>query len=169
MKKRGIIFYIVLGVIILIGLLFLIRVFSERQLDDVSPEIPCDEKLLVKSDVLFIIPKFKNNSISENPEWCEKILRLNKTLAMHGVKHTYREFLEDRDVEYLQEGIEIFEKSFGYRPTIFKPPQLAISTEGKKVVRKSGMELDLMLNQIFHKVYHCNDSGRFPNWFIDLF
>ncbi len=169
MKKMGVIFYIVLGIIILIFILFLIRAFSERQFDDTSPGIPCDEKLLQKADILFVIPKFNNKSISENPEWCEKILGLNKTLAMHGVRHTYHEFLEDRNEEYLQEGIEIFGECFGFKPQRFKPPQLKISINNKRVVRKSGMKLDLVLNQIFHKVYHCGDTGIWPNWLIDLF
>ena len=30
------------------------------------------------------------------------------------------------------------------------------------------MSLDLYINQLFHKVYHCEDGGLFHNWFIDI-
>ena len=29
--------------------------------------------------------------------------------------------------------------------------------------------LKTLFNQITHKVYHCNDTGKFPNWLINLF
>jgi len=87
---------------------------------------------------------------------------------MHGVYHTYKEFLKDRDEEYIKEGIDIFEKYFNKKPNSFKPPQLAIS-ENNKILIKKYMKLDLRLNQIFHKVYHCSDSGKLPNWFMDIF
>ena len=164
MKKR----YIVVLFLLVIVVFFFIRFFSPKQLDDVSPEIPCDKELLDKADILYVIPKFNNKSISENKSWCKEIYSLNKTLALHGVYHTYKEFLRDRDEEYLQEGIDIFKECFNFTPRRFKPPQLEISKKNKRLVKRK-MKLDLFFNQIFHKVYHCNDSGRFPNWFIDLF
>ena len=166
MKKKILIILIILFTMIFV--LFLIRYFSETQLDDVNPLIQCDKKLLEKSDVLFVIPIFKNQSIANNPEWCRQILSLNKTLGLHGVYHTYYEFLTDRNSEYLNKGIIAFEKCFGYKPTSFKPPQLKISKTNKKLI-KNNLKLKLIFNQIFHKVYHCNDTGRFSNKFIDLF
>ena len=147
--------------------LITIRTFSFRQLDDVSPEINCQETLLKKSGVLYVIPKFNNVPISENKEWCKYILSLNKTLGLHGVYHTYEEFSTKRDYDYLQEGIEEFEKCFGFKPEKFKPPQLKISDRNKELVKRN-MKLDSLLNDIFHKVYHCEDSGKYPNWIIDL-
>ena len=150
------------AILVLIFFLFLFRFFSSRQLDDVSPGIQCDKELLEKAEVLYIIPKFNNQSISENREWCNYILSLNKTLALHGVYHTYEEFKQDRTQSYLQEGIDEFEKCFGKKPDRFKPPQLAISKNNKELSR-TNMNLDGYPNQILHKVYHCNDSNVFPN------
>jgi len=160
---------ITLGIIfILVVTLFFIRMFSERQLDDVNPKIPCSEELLEKADVLFVIPVFENKSIANNREWCDRILKLNKKIEMHGVYHSYREFLTDRDFGYLNMGISEFEKCFGFAPSGFKAPQLAIS-ENNKNLMSGKMKLYSALNQIFHKVYHCNDSGKFPNRVIDAF
>lgn len=156
-------------ILLLILTLFLIRLTSPREIDDVSPEIPCSLKHLEKSDILWVIPKFNNKPISENKEWCNYILSLNKTLGLHGVYHEFEEFNADRSQEYLQEGINIFEQCFGFKPEIFKPPQLKISEESKKLIKENNMKLKSKLNQLTHKVYHCNDDGRFKNWVIDLF
>jgi hypothetical protein len=158
---------ILLVILLPIFFLFFLRLFSEVQIDDVSPEIQCEENLLKKSDNLFIIPKFNGKSIADNPEWCEYILSLNKTLSLHGLTHEYREFETDRDEAYLRESIDIFYTCFGFYPKEFKPPQLAISSNNKKLV-KSKLRLLGEFNQITHKVYHCNDStGR--NWIADWF
>ena len=68
--------------------LFLIRFFSHRELDDVTPGIQCDDSLLKKSDVLWIIPDFNNTSVANDKSWCDYIISLNKTLGMHGVYHS---------------------------------------------------------------------------------
>jgi len=158
-------FFIILAV--MIAILFFIRLFSARHLDDVSPGIPCDENLLKKADVYFIIPKFQGNDISKNETWVKKIILFNKTLALHGVTHEYEEFLEDRNEEYLQEGINIFKQAFGFFPERFKPPQLAISKNNKEMIKKK-MNLDSGWRIIFHKVYHCDNTGMMPNWIVDL-
>jgi len=155
----------VLFILFLIITLFLIRLFSEKQLDDVSPEISCERDLLKKADVLYVIPNFNNKSIAENKSWCEQIKELDKKLAMHGVYHAYNEFLEDRNENYLNEGISIFEQCFNLSPKKFKPPQLEISKNNKKLIKQK-MNLDALFNQIFHKVYHCNDTGKFSNKFM---
>lgn len=151
-----------------IFVLFLIRVFSERQLDDVSPGIPCDAQLMRKADVFYTIPKFDGKSIAEHQEWCKYILSFNKTLALHGVYHTYQEFSFLRNESYLHEGIEAFQDCFHFRPERFKPPQLALLEENRKMISRS-MKVDGYFNQIFHKVYHCEDGGRFSHWIIDWF
>ncbi len=155
--------------VLLIVELFLFRLFSTKELDDVNPEIPCLEELIEKSDVLWIIPKYSNISISENKKWCDYILSLNKTLGMHGVYHEFEEFKTPRNQKYLQEGIDEFEKCLGFKPEIFKPSQLEISKNNKKLIKDSNLELKGRINQIMHKVYHCNDSGELSNRFIDLF
>ena len=167
MKKK--ILIPVLTILLLISTLFLIRLTSQREIDDVSPEIPCSEKYLGKSEVLWIIPKFNNKPISENPSWCQEILSLNKTLGLHGLTHEFEEFNTNKNQEYLQEAINIFEQCFGYKPHFFKPPQLKISKENKKLIEENDLELKLGSNQLFHKVYHCNNTGKFSNWVVDLF
>ena len=52
---------------------------------------------------------------------------------------------------------------------MFKPPGLAISMQNRRLVKDNGMKLKRNFNQIIHKVYHCNNTGRFSNKFIDLF
>ena len=166
MKKSSKIISIVC---ILIFLLFLTRLISPREIDDISPEILCEQKYLEKSDILWIIPKFNNKSISENKNWCNYILSLNKTLGLHGVYHEFEEFKTDRNEKYLQEGINIFENCFGFKPEMFKPPQLKISDENKKLMNEKEIKIKTGKNQLLRKVYHCSDTGKFKNWIIDLF
>lgn len=147
--------------------MFTIRVFAPIHLDDVSPLIPCSEELLKKADVYYVIPMFHNLSIATNQTWCIKIMSNNKTIAMHGVFHSYNEFAEDLSEQYLMKGAKEFEKCFGYLPNEFKPPQLAISANNKKMI-KNNYKIETWLSQRFHKVYHCNDTGMFPNWLADI-
>ncbi len=164
----GVIYIFLLSMYLLLILLFFIRLLSERQIDDISPEIPCDQELIEKSDILYVIQKYNNKSISENKIWCNYILSLNKELALHGLYHTYEEFAEDRSEEYLQESIDIFTQCFNQTPKRFKPPQLKISKNNAEMIENQ-MRLDGKLNQIFHKVYHCNDSGKYKNFMINIF
>jgi len=160
----------VIGVVlVLVLILFIIRRVSHTELDDVSPGIECSDELLAKSDVLWVIPDFDNKSIAENGEWCNKIKSLGKTIGLHGVYHTYNEFRYDRNSEYLQKGIDDFTECFGYKPEIFKAPQLNLSVENKKMIEESGLKVSGKINQLFHKVYHCEDTGKFSNRFIDWF
>jgi predicted deacetylase len=167
MKKELVIFFGV--VVFLIFLLFFIRLVSPVEIDDVNPDIFCSENLLGKSDILWIIPKFENKSVAENKEWCKKISNLNKTIGLHGVYHFFDEFETTRNPEYLLEGSDIFKECFGFAPEIFKPPQLEISGENKKLIKENSLMLKGKVNQLMHKVYHCDDSGLFPNRFIDFF
>lgn len=167
MEKKILIFFLVIFLVVVI--LFFVRLLSLKEIDDVHPEFFCSEDLLKKSDILWIVPKFENKLISEDKEWCDYILSLNKTLGLHGVYHSFNEFGKNRDQEYLKEGIDVFEECFGFRPLLFKPPQLKISRENKKLIKNNGLELKGKINQFFHKVYHCNDSGLFSNKFIDFF
>ena len=170
MKRRGRFILIFLAILlILILTLFLIRAFSERELDDVSPGMNCEKKLLEKSDILWAIPNFNNKPISENKEWCREILNLNKTIGMHGVSHTPREFGTEKNQEYLEKGIKIFEQCFGYKPIMFKPPQLKITKENRLLIKENNLTLKSEFNQDLRKVYHCGEYGKKRNWLIDLF
>jgi hypothetical protein len=159
---------ILLITIELVFVLWIVRFFSERQIDDVTPGIPCDKEIMEKADVFYVIPKFENKSITENMSWCNQILGMNKTLEMHGVYHTYNEFETDRDKTYLGEGVDIFERCFGFKPESFKAPQMKLSS-GNKVLVGEEMQIDGWWNQLIHKAYHCNDSGLWPNWFVNVF
>ena len=169
MKKRvKIILIVFLLVFLLIVEFFLIRLISPKEIDDVHPDFPCDEEYFNKADVLWIIPKYKNISISQNQNWCNYILSLNKTLGLHGIYHEYNEFLTDRNQEYLQEAINEFEKCFKKKPNMFKPPQLKISEDNIKLVKLNNMELKKLINQFTHKVYHCDDTGELKNELIEI-
>jgi hypothetical protein len=162
MKKKVLILTpIVLGILIL-----LVRLFSPAHLDDVSPAIPCEKELYDRAGILFVIPLYENVSIADNPEWCKMILSLNKTIGMHGVYHSYKEFTSYRDEGYVNEGVIAFEKCFGYRPEIFKPPQMAYNRVNDKNLQ--GINVVSYFEQVFHKEFHCDNTGALPNWFYDF-
>ncbi len=153
---------------LIIGLLF-IRLINPTEIDDITPGIPCPEIEKYNPGIFYVIPNYNDKLLSENKEWCEYILSLNKTLALHGINHTYREFLyENISQEQLEKGISEFEKCFGYSPTTFKPPQLKINSENKKLIKENNLKRKKVLNQITHKVYHCNDSDVIPNKIIRI-
>lgn len=143
-----------------------LREILPSQIDDISPGIVCNAGDLRKSDILWVIPLFNNQTPSR--EWCDAVLALDKELGMHGVYHTYTEFYYPVSEDYLYEGMKTFKECFGYYPTKFKAPQLNISQENKLLVKKY-MELEGELNQFFHKVYHCSDTGIVSNEMIDWF
>jgi len=161
--------YILIILVLFIFLWFFARMVNSKEIDDVSPGIFCEKEYLMKSDVLWVIPKFENKSIAENKSWCEYVLSLNKTLGLHGVLHEYEEFGEIRNQDYLDEGMDMFEECFGFKPVMFKPPQLKIIKENKNLVQKNSLMFKGKWNQGVHKVYHCNDTGMISNEFIDLF
>ena len=168
MNTRYLWLKIVCGVVLLIfGCVFLIRLLSSPEIDDVSPSIPCDASLLKNNNVLWVIPLFDNRSIANEPRWCAQIKALNKTLGMHGVYHVYREMSEPRSDSYFEEGISAFKQCFGFKPVLFKPPQLVISKENKETLQRLGFKKVYTLShQRLHKVYHCNDTGDLPNWMV---
>jgi len=167
MKKVILSIFIIIASLII--LLLFIRLLSSKEIDDVSSEFPCFKEYLEKSEILWIIPKFNNQSILQNKTWCNYILSLNKTLGLHGVYHEFEEFNTDKNQEYLQQGIDIFEKCFGFKPKMFKPPQLKISDQNKELIKRNNMKLTGSFHQLTSKIYHCNDSRTFKNWVIDLF
>ncbi len=171
MKKKlsaYIIIDIVLIFVLLLMIFLLIRQILPRQVDDFSPGIFCEPEVVEKSQILMVVPIFENVSIADNKTWCEQTLALNKTLGLHGVYHTYNEFLTPRDKEYIQKGMEEFIKCFGYYPKIFEAPQLALSRINEKTLRGLNLEVYGYPFQLTHKVYHCSDSGKYSNRFIDF-
>ena len=166
-----------LGIKILIVLLLALWIFfiiilfrniNSRQIDDFSPLISCESGIITKSDVLMVIPIFKGVSIADNITWCQQTLALNKTLGLHGVYHTFNEFNYPRDVNYINRGREEFKKCFGFYPKIFEAPQVAISKENKEILESLNLTVLGYGYNLFHKVYHCSDTGKYSNKFIDL-
>ena len=155
---------------ILVIILLFIRIISPIQIDDVHPNIPCENIKKYNPDVLWVIPLYEGNSISspENAEWCQEMLLLNKTIGMHGVYHEYREFYQERDSEYLKQGLQAFEDCFGYAPEMFKPPQLKFNFENKGILEENNLKLKNKINLWTHKVYHCEEMSRIPNWLIQI-
>lgn len=149
-------------------LLEIIRNTSLVHLDDVHPNIKCDESLLKKADIFYVIPLFENVSIADHSDWCNYILSFNKTLAMHGVQHTYQEFNIERNSEYIQDGAEVFKACFGYYPTRFKAPQVSLSYSNAMILEEEGYDIDTLFGDLLHKVYHCDDGGTFHNTLADL-
>lgn len=150
---------------VLIFVLFFIRLFSHVEVDDVSSSVPCEEWILEEADVYYVIPQF--DGIVNNESWCNDILSMNKELAIHGVTHEYKEFETFRDKDYLNVGINDFVNCFGFSPEKFKPPNLRWTTENNWILDE--LDVEFWPNQFTHKVYHCNDTGIFPNWFIRIF
>jgi predicted deacetylase len=167
MKKSLKIFLIIL--ISLVVLLFLIRLISPREIDDVNPMRNCSLEYLEKADVFWVIPYYLNVPISENKTWCAEILSMNKTLGLHGYTHEYHEFETDISEEEFNNATEIFYDCFGFYPEVFKAPNLALSEDKKEMVLKKNLEIKGVFNQYIHKVYHCNEAGIFSNRFHDIF
>ena len=167
--KRGyktLIIAITSAIFILI-IIIALRAILPREFDDLSPEIRCNQDLIEKSQILWIIPLYNNHSIANDSEWCSKIKSLNKTLGMHGVYHNYKEFNSDKDIEYIKQGINAFEKCFNLKPNLFKAPQLALSNNNGVLLKSLDFSLKENFNQMLRKVYHCSDTGKFSNKFID--
>ncbi|MBT6690224.1 hypothetical protein HN903_03555 [archaeon] len=170
--------YVLMGVAILVLGLWFVRLVLPSQVDDVSPLMGCSEDVLDLADVYFVVPKF--DGVEIGGVWCDKMKNLASSsgwglgvggwenrLAMHGVYHNFGEFGTYRDRAYFREGVEVFEECFGFAPARFKPGQLEWIRYNDWI--QDEVEVDLIWNQIFHKVYHCGDSGVFPNWLIRVF
>ena len=165
-KSLKIILIILLSVLVL---LFLIRLISPREIDDVNPYRNCEQKYLEKADIFWVIPYYEEISIAENETWCKEILEMDKIIGLHGYTHSYHEFETYISEEEVYNSIEIFYNCFGYEPEMFKAPNLAFAKQNKKLILQENLKIKGIFNQFIHKVYHCNDSGVFPNWFHDWF
>jgi predicted deacetylase len=168
MKKPALIFLFSIAFLIIV--IFLVRLISPSEIDDVSPGISCPEIEKYSPDVLYVIPDYNNTQISENKLWCDEILKLNKTLALHGITHVYREFLyENISQEELNFALNEFQKCFNRTPEKFKAPHLEINEQNKKLILENNLEYRNWIQQITRKVYHCNNDGITSNKIIKLF
>jgi len=159
---------LIILLILIINNVILLRHIFPKQVDDVNPLIVCEKDLIEKSEFLMVIPLYQDNSIANNAKWCKEILALNKTLGMHGVYHTYQEFLEVRNETYILSGMEEFKKCFGYYPKYFEAPQLALNKENINLIKGLNMTTLSYKHSLFHKVYHCSDTGAYSNKLMDL-
>ena len=167
--KKGVKIALIL-IVSLIVLLFLIRLINPKEIDDVSPGINCSEIEKYNPEILYVIPNYNGIPISNNEEWCSYILSLNKTLALHGITHVYREFLyQNISQAELNYGISEFEYCFNQSPEMFKPPQMKINKENKNLIKENNLNLKTGFSQVTHKVYHCNDTGIISNKIIKIF
>ena len=160
---------IIVFLILLESMILVIRATSQREIDDVSPELHCQERRMEDADIYWVIPKYNGKAISDDEDWCEEILARNKELGLHGFEHTYHEFGNESKTEELQEAIEIFEECFGFPPEKFKPPQHKISKANIRFLEDRDIQIIGKYNALFHKVYHCENSGVFSNNFIEAF
>lgn len=154
--------------IILLIIIIIIRKINKVHYDDLSPLIPDKIEYMDKADILFVIPKFKNKKITEFPEFIEKIKiyakKNNKELALHGVTHypegyfIKAEFGLPRSKEYIQEGIDIFEEAFGFKPRFFKAPCYNLLPENRKIIESLGINVIDAKALIFNKVYHYHGN-----------
>ena len=153
---------IALGVVaIVLGVVFVsYREMGPREVDDVHPDIHCSDGIVSDSTWLWIIPLYNNVPISKDRAWCDRMLKSGKKLGMHGVKHTFNEFNVDQTREYIQAGVDEFTRAFGYAPTDFKPPKMAVTPNNLKILKDMGLNIHNRWQQLIHKVYHCEDQGR---------
>jgi hypothetical protein len=147
----------------------MIRAAGTKQIDDVHPDAGCSMKYLRKSDILWVIPDFNGEKITKNQTWCEEVSALNKTIGMHGITHSWKEFAGNITKDDIQKGIDLIQECFNKTPEMFKPPHLTMSQKNKELLENEfNLTIKKRFNQITHKIYHCNSSGLFDNEFIDI-
>lgn len=131
-----------------------------RELDDVHPLLtPVDDPYIQRSEWLWVIPLYMHQPLSDYPEWIQGIKATGKKLGLHGVYHTFDEFGTDVNANYLQRGIDEFERAFGYKPTHFKAPRLHTTAHNEQLIADAHMISRTRWQQIIHTVYH-SPAGR---------
>lgn len=130
------------------------------------PTNTCDG-LLEKADILYVIPYFENNSITNDKEWCAKIRSLNKSIGLHGIKHYYHEFDNDVNEEEITLALNSFETCFGEKPTLFRPPYNRINKENEEKISSFNMTI-YKKKFIAHSYCHCNPKSFMKplNWIL---
>ncbi len=132
--------------------------------DDVHPDNSCDG-LLEKADILYAVPYFKNNSIGGNEAWCAKIRFLNKTIGLHGIRHSYHEFDRNISMDELDMATDAFKDCFKQEPKLFRPPYNLINKENEEKIANLNMAI-YKNSFIAHPYCHCNPAPlmRVMNW-----
>ena len=156
-------------IVVAIGLVYAVMLMSSRNpliVDDVYPASSCDS-LLEKADILYVIPNLENNSIGGNKEWCAKMRHINKTIGLHGIRHTYHEFDTTINEEELLSAVNSFEDCFGEKPTLFRPPYNKINKENEEMVLSLNMTV-YKKRFMTHPYCHCNPGSFMKplNWIL---
>lgn len=151
----------ILTFLIIIPIAFIMKMIARNQtivaLDDVSPLIPCQQDLIDKADILFVIPFYEHSNLSDYPEWCAKMRATNKEFGLHGFYHNVFEMKDTQSQELYQAAIKEFEECFGKKPTTFRPPMWKINDENVKILKQDNLEL--MADPLKTSTYHCNGRG----------
>ena len=149
----------IVSMAVIIGLVILLhRYFSHRELDDVHPRImDISNPTLQASKWIWVIPLYMNDPVSNYPDWVDRLKKSGKKIGLHGVRHVHKEFEQDLSEEYMNEGILEFHKAFGFYPTHFKAPSLALSKSNRTYLRNLGIQIMGRYNQVMHIVYHTDD------------
>lgn len=165
MKRIAIASSIVLVIIIVVFLIH--RYTSREELDDVHPLImDTDDPYIKRSEWLWVIPLYMNVPISNYPEWIDRLKATGKKIGLHGVYHKKLEFGVDRSDEYIDKGIDEFTKAFGYYPTHFKAPGLALTAQNQKKFEERGIEIKGLINQLIYQVHHTSSHRRPNGWLL---
>jgi hypothetical protein len=161
--------------IILLIIIIIIRKNNKVHYDDLNPLIPNKIEYMDKANILFVIPKYKNKKITEFPDFIEKVKKYandnNKELALHGVTHypegyfIKAEFGIPRSKEYIQEGIDIFEEAFGFKPKLFKAPCYNLLPENCIIIESLGLKVIGSEALILNKVYHYDRNTKVMYFF----
>ena len=147
--------------------LLLHRHFSREEIDDVHPFImDVSDPFIQRSTWVWVIPLYMGEPISNHPEWVQNLKKTGKKIGLHGVRHTKKEFGIDLSDEYIDSGINEFTKAFGYKPTHFKAPGLALTKSNAKKLKKRGLKIKSHINQLIHKVHHSPKHRRANGWLI---
>lgn len=166
-------------ILFLTSILYIIRKIQPKHYDDIHPLIELEMEYLDKSDILFVIPKFKNKKITDNIKWCNWLKNYseknNKILALHGINHNIIngftgegcEFKYKKNKKDIIEAIELFNNAFGYKPKYFKAPCYILSKENEKLLKELGLIIIGPETLIFNKVYH-SEHKEGPSIFTKL-
>lgn len=156
-------------ILVAIGFAYVIMLISSRNpliVDDVYPNNSCDN-LLEKADIIYVVPTFENNSINNDKEWCTYIKSLNKTIGLHGIKHSYHEFDNNIDEEKIALAINSFKTCFEEEPLLFRPPYNIINKKNEEIISNFNMTI-YKKKFIAHPYCHCNPKSFMKplNWIL---
>jgi len=149
---------VLLVILLPVYIIVLSRALAHHEIDDLHPLlISPDHPDVLRSKYLWVIPMYMGAPISNYPNWVARVKRLRsdgKIIGLHGVRHQDAEFGQELSDEYIDSGIQEFQKAFGFYPRYFKAPQLILSKKNRKKLEDRGLKIKHKVNQVLHTVYH---------------